>query len=198
MVTPLMPKATAIWLIDNTKLTFQQIADFCGLHALEIQAIADGESAVGMVGLDPIAAGQLSLEEITRCEENATARLEMLPAVTPDSVLNNKRCGKRYTPMAKRQERPDAIAWVLKHCPEFNDAQICRLLSTTRVLLKSVRDKTHWNMANVKPRHPVQLGLCTQAELDELMAEIAARADHGKEAAVDEAEEDQTSGSQSA
>lgn len=164
MAAPLMPKATAIWLIDNTKLTFEQIAEFCHLHLLEVQAIADGEAAIGMVGYDPIASGQLALVEIQRCELDPSARLQLTPPVTPDSLLGKK--GGRYTPVAKRHDKPDAIAWIIKYYPDLSDAQICRLLSTTRNLIKTVRQKTHWNTANIKPRSPVQIGLCTQADLD--------------------------------
>lgn len=164
MTAPLMPKATAVWLIENTSLTFQQIAAFCQLHSLEVQAIADGETAVGMAGFDPIASGQLTLEEIQRCEADAQGILFLSPPMTPESVLKKK--SSRYTPVAKRQDKPDAIAWVLKYYPEMNDGQICQLLSTTRNLIKTVRQKTHWNAANIKPRNPVQIGLCNQADLD--------------------------------
>lgn len=169
MAAPLMPKATAIWLIDNSKLTFEQIAEFCHLHLLEVQAIADGEAAIGMVGYDPIASGQLALTEIQRCELDAAARLQLTPPVTPDTLLGKK--GGRYTPVAKRHDKPDAIAWLIKYYPDLNDAQICRLLSTTRNLIKSVRQKTHWNASNIKPRSPVQLGLCSQANLDAVIQE---------------------------
>lgn len=169
MLVPLMPKATAVWLIDNTKLTFQQIAEFCHLHPLEVQAIADGEAAMGMGGYDPIASSQLTLAEIQRCEADPTARLQIMTPVTPESLLSKK--GKRYMPVAKRHDKPDAIAWIIKHYPDVTDAQICRLLATTRNLIKSVRMKTHWNAANIKPKSPVIMGLCEQAALDELIQE---------------------------
>jgi len=167
MATPLMPKATAVWLIENTKLTFDQIAEFCAIHPLEIQAIADGESSVGMVGFNPVASRQLTLEEIQRCEADSTAHLNLTPPITADSLLGKKKT--RYTPVAKRQDRPDAIAWLLKFHPTLTDTQICRLLGTTKPMIKSIRTRTHWNTSNIKLRSPVQLGLCTQSELDALV-----------------------------
>jgi hypothetical protein len=165
MSLPLMPKATAVWLVENTSLSFEQIADFCGLHSLEIQAIADGEASFNMVGLDPIASSQLSAEEIKRCEADATARLTMRPVVTADSVLGKKK--GRYTPVSKRQDRPDGIAWLLKFYPTLSESKICTLVGTTRETIKAVKTKTHWNSANIKPRNPVQLGLCSQPDLEE-------------------------------
>jgi hypothetical protein len=170
MALPLMPKATAVWLIENTSLAFEQIADFCGLHPLEIQAIADEDTSINMVGLDPIASGQLSLEEIHRCEEDSSLRLSIMPAVTADSVLGKK--SSRYTPVSKRQDRPDAIAWLLKYYPEMNETKICRLLGTTKPMIRSIKTRSHWNSANIKPRSPAQLGLCTQAELDHAVEEL--------------------------
>lgn len=164
MPTPLMPKATAVWLIENTGLTFEQIAEFCHIHPLEIQAIADGESSVGMVGFNPITSQQLTLDEIKRCEADKTAHLQLTPPITADSLLGKKK--GRYTPVAKRQDRPDAIAWLLKFHPHLTDVQICNLLGTTKSMIKSIRTRTHWNTSNIKPRSPVQLGLCTQSELD--------------------------------
>jgi hypothetical protein len=170
MTAPLMPKATAIWLIENTSLTFDQIADFCELHPLEVKAIADGESSQGMMGFDPIASGQLTHAEIKRCEEDPKLRLHLTPPVTAQSLLGKK--GSRYTPVAKRQDRPDAIAWLLKFHPELTDTQICRLLGTTKPMIKAVRTRTHWNSQNIKPRSPIQLGFCSQAELD-IAVEVA-------------------------
>lgn len=164
MSNPLMPKATAVWLIENTALTFEQVSKFCGLHILEVQTLADSESTQGMVGFDPIASGQLSLEEIQKCEKNPEAQLQISTAVTADSVLGKKR--SRYTPLAMRQERPDAIAWLLKYYPDLNDSQVSRLVGTTKATIVSVRSKSHWNAQNIKPRNPVQLGFCTQSELD--------------------------------
>jgi len=171
MALPLMPKATAVWLIENTSLTFEQIAAFCGLHALEIQAIADGEVAPGMVGLDPVANGQLSKAEIDRCLANPAAHLRLLVQDLPQPVPRSK--GPRYTPVTKRGDKPDAIAWLLKTHPELSEAQTCRLIGTTKPTIIAVRDKTHWNSPNIKPRHPVSLGLCTQRELDEAVAQAA-------------------------
>lgn len=170
MSVPLMPKATAVWLIENTALTFEQVAKFCGLHILEVQTLADNESSQGLVGFDPIASGQLSLDEINRCEKDANLQLQMSMAVTADSVLGKKR--NRYTPLAKRQERPDAIAWLLKYYPELTDSQISRLVGTTKMTIAAVRSKSHWNVQNIKPRNPVQLGFCTQSELDNAVGNL--------------------------
>lgn len=167
MPTPLMPKATAVWLIENTSLTFDQIAEFCNIHPLEIQAIADGESSTGMVGFNPISSQQLTAEEIKRCEADSTAHLQLTPPVTADSLLGKKKT--RYTPVSKRQDRPDAIAWLLKFHPNLTDSQICQLLGTTKPMIKSIRTRTHWNTNNIKPRSPVQLGLCSQSELDTMV-----------------------------
>lgn len=173
MLTPLMPKATAVWLIENTSLTFAQIAEFCSIHPLEVQAIADGEASVGIVGMNPITSKQLTIEEIKRCEADPTAHLQLTPPITADSLLGKKRT--RYTPVSKRQDRPDAIAWLLKFHPNLTDVQICRLLGTTKPMIKSVRTRTHWNTSNIKPRNPVQLGLCTQSELDAIVADTTAK-----------------------
>jgi hypothetical protein len=168
MALPLMPKATAVWLVENTSLSFEQIAAFCGMHSLEVQAIADGEVAVGMVGLDPIANGQLTKQEIERCEKNEDLRLKLLVADLPQVASRSK--GPRYTPITKRGDKPDAIAWLLKQHPELSDAQLCRLIGTTKPTIAAVRDRTHWNVANIKPRSPVMLGLCSQRELEEALA----------------------------
>lgn len=163
MVLPLMPKATAVWLVENTALTFDQIAAFCQLHPLEVQAIADEEVAVGIVGRDPVANGELTPEEIKRCEADPTARLEMAEASMPRPATRTK--GPRYTPVAKRQERPDAIAWLLRHYPELTDAQIGRLVGTTKSTINAVRDRTHWKGANIKPVDPVDIGMCSYEDL---------------------------------
>ncbi|WP_448188785.1 DUF1013 domain-containing protein [Azospirillum sp. sgz301742] len=168
MALPLMPKATAVWLVENTALSFEQIAAFCGLHHLEVQAIADGEVAVGMVGLDPIANGQLTKAEIERCEKNPDLRLKLLVVDLPQPVARSK--GPRYTPITKRGDKPDAIAWVVKTHPELSDAQISRLIGTTKPTIAAVRERSHWNATNIKPRSPVMLGLCTQRELEEAVA----------------------------
>ncbi|HLJ63878.1 MAG TPA: cell cycle transcriptional regulator TrcR [Stellaceae bacterium] len=168
MALPLMPRATAVWLEQNTSLTFEQIGDFCGLHVLEVQAIADGEAATQMQGLDPVAAGQLTLEEIERCQADPGLRLRLAAKATPAPMVKHK--GPRYTPIAKRQDKPDAIAWALKTHPELSDGMISKLIGTTKPTIAAVRDRTHWNTTNIKPRHPVALGLCTMAELDALLA----------------------------
>jgi hypothetical protein len=164
MALPLMPKATAVWLVENTALSFEQIADYTGMHELEIQAIADGEVAVGIVGVNPVTGGQLTTDEIARCETNPDARLKMIKTDIPLPKARSK--GARYTPVSKRQDRPDAINWILKHHPELTDAQISRLLGTTKATIASVRDRTHWNAPNIKPQNPVTLGLCSEADLE--------------------------------
>ncbi len=167
MALPLMPKATAVWLVENTALSFEQIADFCGLHPLEVQAIADGEVAAGIVGLDPVANGQLTRAELERCEANPDGRLKLTITDIPQPRAKPK--GARYTPVSKRQDRPDAIAWIIKHHPELSDAAISKLVGTTKPTIQSVRDKTHWNATNIKPRNPVTLGMCSEAELEKVV-----------------------------
>ncbi len=161
---PLMPKATAVWLIENTGLTFRQIGAFCNLHELEVQSIADDEVAVGMVGYDPIANGQLTREEIERCEADPAERLKMAKTTVPRPATRTK--GPRYTPVARRGDKPDAIAWLVKHFPNLADAQISRLIGTTKPTIKAIRDRSHWNMANISARDPVGLGLCNRQDLD--------------------------------
>lgn len=160
----LMPKATAVWLVDNTALSFDQIAQFCKLHPLEVKAIADGEAAQGIKGLDPISTGQLSRDEIKRGETDPAYKLKISePKVrVPDS----KRRGPRYTPVSKRQDRPNAILWLVRNHPELKDAQISRLVGTTKSTIEQIRDRTHWNSANLTPMDPVTLGLCSQIDLD--------------------------------
>ena len=167
MTLPLMPKATAVWLIEKTALTFTQIADFCGMHPLEVQAIADGEVAQGIVGYDPVANGQVAAEEIRRCEADPEARLRMLPQRDP--IVRRAR-GARYTPVAKRNDRPDAIAFLLRNYPQLSEAQVVKLLGTTKDTIQKVRDRTHWNASNIKPRDPVILGLCSQTDLNAMVA----------------------------
>ena len=164
---PLMPKATAVWLIENTSLTFKQIADFCGMHELEVKGIADGEVAQGIMGQDPITSGQLTREEITKCEGNVSLSLHMSHSVA-DGLLHHKKKAK-YTPMARRQDKPDAIYWFVKNCPEVEDKKIIKLIGTTKTTIEAIRDKSHWNMQNIRPRDPVLLGLCTQTELDRVV-----------------------------
>lgn len=170
MVLPLMPQATAVWLVENTALTFEQIGDFCGLHALEVQGIADGEVAPGMRGVDPIANGQLTRDEIKRCEEDAKANLRI--AATARQHMQTKVKGARYTPVSKRGDKPDAIAWLVKNFPTMTDTQIVKLIGTTKNTIQAVRTRTHRNQINIKPRDPVILGLCSQTRLDELVAKI--------------------------
>jgi hypothetical protein len=160
----LMPKATAVWLVDNTALSFDQIATFCKMHPLEIKAIADGEAAQGIKGLDPINTGQLSREEIARAEKDINYRIKLSePKV---HVPEAKRKGARYTPLSKRQDRPNAILWMVRNHPELKDAQISRLVGTTKSTIEQIRDRTHWNSANLQPMDPVTLGLCSQIDLD--------------------------------
>jgi len=161
---PLMPKATAVWLVDNTSLSFEQIADFCKLHPLEVKAIADGEAAQGIKGLDPVMTGQLSREEIDKAQANADHRLNLLKPKT--RVPEAKRKGPRYTPVSRRQDRPNAILWLVRNHPELKDAQIMRLVGTTKPTIQAIRERTHWNSPNLTPSDPVTLGLCSQIELD--------------------------------
>jgi uncharacterized protein len=173
MAAPLMPKATAVWLVENTSLTFDQIADFCELHPLEIQAIADGEVANQMQGLDPVANGQTTAAEIERCQADPDARLKLSPQALPPQVFKHK--GPRYTPISKRQDKPDAISFLLKNHPELSDTNISKLIGTTKPTIEKVRDRTHWNAPNIKPRHPVELGLCTFEELERALNQARAR-----------------------
>jgi hypothetical protein len=162
---PLMPKATAVWLVENTALSFDQIAAFCKLHPLEVKAVADGEAAQGIKGLDPVLTGQLTREEIQRAEKEPERRLKLAdPKVrVPES---SKRRGPRYTPVSRRQDRPNAILWLVRNHPELKDAQIMRLVGTTKSTIAQIRDRTHWNSNNLTPMDPVTLGLCSQLELD--------------------------------
>lgn len=164
MTDLLMPKATAVWLIDNTALTFEQIAEFCSLHELEVQAIADGDSGIGIQGYDPVLNDRLSAEEIKRCEDDPSARLVQSTSELPEPVSHTK--GPRYVPLARRGDKPDAIAWILKHHPNITDNQICKLFGTTKATISKIRDRSHANMANITAKHPVMLGLCGQDELN--------------------------------
>ncbi len=170
MTLPLMPKATAVWLVENTALTFEQIGDFCGMHPLEVQGIADGEVASGIRGNDPVASGQLSKESIAECEKDGDKRLEMLG--TAKQYIVQKTKGSRYTPVARRQDKPDAIAWLVKNFPSMTDGQISKLVGTTKNTIEAVRGKTHWNSSNIRPRDPVLLGLCSQTHLDAAVTSI--------------------------
>jgi hypothetical protein len=164
---PLMPKATAVWLLDNTALTFDQVADFCKLHPLEVKAIADGDAAQGIKGLDPIQTGQLTREQITEAEANPDIRLAV--AAPKVAVAGGERTGKkgpRYTPVSRRQDRPNAILWLVRNHPELKDSAIMRLVGTTKSTIASIRERTHWNAANLAPMDPVTLGLASQIDLD--------------------------------
>ena len=167
MTLPLMPKATAVWLIEKTALTFTQVAEFCGMHPLEVQAIADGEVAQGIVGYDPVANHQVTADDIARAEGNPDARLTVLSEKNP---VTRRSKGARYTPVAKRNDRPDAIAFVLRNYPQLSEVQVIKLLGTTKETIAKVRDRQHWNSANIKPRDPVILGLCSQTDLNATVA----------------------------
>ncbi|MFC7048879.1 DUF1013 domain-containing protein [Emcibacter nanhaiensis] len=172
MNQPLMPMATAVWLVDNTALSFRQIAEFCGLHELEVQGIADEQVATNIVGQDPVANGQLTWEEIERCQADTSARLQLTEDKVPAKTRSS---GARYTPVSKRQDKPDAIAWLLRNHPELTDAQIGRLVGTTKPTIAAIRDRTHWNISNIKPVDPVVLGLCKQTELDAAVRKAAVK-----------------------
>jgi len=179
MAQPLMPHATASWLVDNTALSFPQIAEFCGLHILEIQAIADDMAATKLTGRDPVRAGELTMAEIEKGQKDANYRLVMQKG--PEQMRRTK--GPRYTPVSKRQDKPDGIAWIIRNHPEVSDGQISKLIGTTRTTIAAIRDRTHWNIANIVPKDPVTLGLCSQRELDAVVAKAAKAA--GIEAPTD-------------
>jgi hypothetical protein len=162
---PLMPKATAVWLVENTALSFDQIADFCKLHPLEVKAIADGDAAQGIKGLDPIVTGQLSREEIAHAEQDPNLRLRLAESRVRVPEAKRKR-GPRYTPVSRRQDRPNAILWLVRNHPELKDSAVMRLVGTTKTTIKAIRDRTHWNSASLTPLDPVTLGLCSQIDLD--------------------------------
>jgi hypothetical protein len=170
--TPLMPHATASWLVDTTALTFEQIAEFCGLHILEVQAMADDLASSKYTGRDPVRSGELTMAEIEKGQADPTYSLKMQKA--PVNVNRTK--GPRYTPVSKRQDKPDGIAWILRNHPEISDAQIGKLIGTTRNTIAAIRDRTHWNISNIQAKDPVTLGLCSQRELDALVAKVAKKA----------------------
>lgn len=171
---PLMPKATAVWLVENTSLSFEQIAEFCGLHDLEVKGIADGDVAQGIKGMDPISSGQLTREEIKRCEIDKSAHLRLAESKVEIPVVKSKR-GPRYTPVSRRQDRPNAVLWLLKNHPELKDSQIMRLVGTTKPTIAAIRDRSHWNSTNLVPQDPVMLGLCNQNDLDAEVLKAAKR-----------------------
>lgn len=180
----LMPKATAVWLVDSTALTFEQIAAFCGLHDLEVQGIADGEVAVGIRGSDPISNGQLTRDEIVRCEGDKTLRLNLS---APSTKVPQRTRRARYTPVSKRQDRPNAIAWLIKNYSELNDAQIGKLLGTTKSTISAVRERTHWNTPNISPQDPLLLGICSEQELLEELRKAQRRQEREAKKAAREA-----------
>jgi hypothetical protein len=169
-----MPKATAVWLVDNTSLTFEQIAEFCGLHVLEVKGIADGDVAHGIKGMDPISSGQLSREEIAAAERDLSHRLKLSEPKVEVPEVKTKR-GPRYTPVSRRQDRPNAILWLLKNHPELKDSQIMRLVGTTKPTILAIRERSHWNSPNLQAQDPVTLGLCSQTDLDAEVKKAAAR-----------------------
>lgn len=184
MAKPLMAKATAVWLVDNTTLSFKQIADFCGLHELEIQGIADGDVASGVKGFDPVANNQLTQAEIDKAEKDPLHKLQL--KFNPAAVGEEKRRGPRYTPLSKRQDRPNAILWLVKFHPELVDSQIAKLVGTTKPTIQTIRERTHWNIANMQPIDPVALGLCKQSELDAAVQKAAAKRAKDGEALSDD------------
>ncbi|MCP5074997.1 MAG: DUF1013 domain-containing protein [Rhodobacteraceae bacterium] len=172
--TPLMPKATAVWLVDNTALTFRQIADFCQLHELEVKGIADGDVAMGIKGMDPITSGQLTRDELEKAQKDAGHQLTIAESKVEIPVVKSKK-GPRYTPVSRRQDRPDAIDWLLRKHPELTDAQVIKLVGTTKPTIAAIREHTHWNSPNIQPRDPVTLGLCSQIDLDGAVRKAAER-----------------------
>ncbi len=163
---PLMPKATAVWLVENTSLTFEQIADFCKLHPLEVKGIADGEVAAGIKGQDPVARGELSREELDKAQADPAHRLKLLEPKVRLPDFGKVKKGPRYTPVSRRQDRPNAILWLVRNHPELKDAQIIRLVGTTKTTIQQIKERTHWNSASLSPMDPVTLGLCSQIDLD--------------------------------
>jgi hypothetical protein len=170
MSLPIMPQGTAVWLVENTALTFEQIAQFCGLHVLEVQALADEQVSAGMIGVDPIKLGQLTQEEIDRCSADPDAVLAL--SAPKFTVMLKKKSKRKYTPLLKRQERPDAISWLIKFYPEMSDAAVCSLLSTTKTTVLAIRNRTHARINELKPKDPVLLGFCSQVELDAAVSEF--------------------------
>jgi uncharacterized protein len=172
MATPLMPHATAAWLVDNTALSFAQIAEFCGLHILEVQAMADDMTGSKYTGRDPVHAGELTMEEIEKGQADEDYVLQMSKG--PEQVRRTK--GPRYTPVSKRQDKPDGIAWLLRNHPEISDGAICKLIGTTRNTIQAIRERSHWNIAEIQPKDPVTLGLTSQRDLDAVIKRAAKKA----------------------
>jgi len=175
MTQILMPKATAVWLIDNTGMTFKQISEFCKLHILEVEGIADGDVATGIRGADPIANGQISREEIEKAEKDPSYAMKANVFDSDTIQIKGRKKGPRYTPLSRRQDRPDAIAWLVRNHPEISDAQISKLIGTTKPTINSIRERTHWKMNTINPTDPVSLGLCTQVDLDAIVKKAAAK-----------------------
>lgn len=184
MDKPIMAKATAVWLVENTTISFKQIADFCGLHELEVQGIADGEVAQGVKGFDPVANNQLTQEEIRKAQDDPAHKLKL--KFNPAAVGEEKRRGPRYTPLSKRQDRPNSILWLVKFHPELADSQIAKLVGTTKPTIQSIRERTHWNIQNMEPIDPVALGLCKQTELDAAVQKAAKKRAAEGEAMTDD------------
>lgn len=176
---PLMPKATAVWLIDNTTLTFKQIADFCGIHELEVKGIADGEVAVGVIADNPVTSGQIDKEEIERCSQDPNTKLQLKLSSAYEAVSKTKKKGTKYTPIARRQDKPDAIYWLVKNFPEIKDSTIIKLIGTTKSTVDAVRNRTHWNMTNIRQRDPVLLGICSQTDLDKVVESARVETNNG-------------------
>lgn len=174
MTAPLMPRATAVWLVENTTLTFRQIAEFCELHELEIQAIADGDVSGNIMGISPIDNGQLNMEEIKRCEADSKARLEAC-YIERNVKLKNAKAKKILSP-TQRSDKPNAISWVIKNCPELKDSQICKLIGTTKPTIEAIRNGTHRDILNIRPKNPVTIGLCTEKDLENALAIAKAKA----------------------
>src|SRR5579871_3158614 len=180
---PLMPKATAVWLVDNTALTFEQIADFCGLHPLEVKGIADEDVAKGIKGQDPVASGQLTREQIESAEKDPARRLRLAPPKYKIPAVKMKKA-PRYTPVSKRQDKPDAVYWILRNHPEFTDPDIIKLIGTTKSTIQKIRERSHWNAQNIKAVDPVTLGLCSQLELDLAVTRASAKHERAQKRAV--------------
>lgn len=182
MTAPLMPKATAVWLVENTTLTFKQIADFCELHELEIQAIADGDVSFNIMGLNPLDNNQLTAEEIKRCEADPSAAL-VACELERNVKLKNVKAKKMLSP-SQRSDKPNAVLWIIKNCPEIIDAQICKLVGTTKPTIESIRNGTHRDMANIRAKNPVAIGLCTEKDLDKAITLCRSRAEKAAAAAA--------------
>jgi hypothetical protein len=176
---PLMPKATAIWLVDNTSLTFRQIAEFCNLHQLEVEAIANGDFDNKVLGLDPIASLQLTAEEIKRCEADEGAQLRLKNNSYLDEKPKRSAKVKKYTPLTKRHDKPDAVAWLLKYYPNMSESDICSVIGTTKATIRAIRNKTYKNYSKIVPKSPVFLGLCSEAELDQVISKLTREQNYG-------------------